>query len=311
MAYRITRLLGRRAAQLLALVFATSTLLFFLLQASGDPARLMAGEMASEEQVESITERYGFDDPILVQYGRFVAGAVVLDFNVSLQSGQPAMGLVLDRLALTVLLAAGAICLNALVSVPVGTWLGAAPNRRPQQLAALGVFVAQGVPGYVIGLLGIQIFAVQLGLLPVVGASTVRHWVLPTATLAAFLASKLIRVVASNVSEGMGADYVRLARSMGTPEVALVVRHVLPNSLLGSVALLGTQFAILLSGSVITEVIFSWPGIGSLLVDAVRQLDFPVVQASVFVIAILVFAANAATDVIIQLVDPRLRRQAA
>ncbi len=301
----------RRVLEFVGLLAGISTVLFFLLHLTGDPAVVLAGEFATPETVERISARYGFDDPLLVQYLRFVASIFVLDFGESVASGAPALGLVLDRLGPTMLLAVLGVALNMAVSVPLGAWLGSRPDAVPQRLGNTAVFVSQGIPGYVVGLLLIQLFSVQLGILPSVGMSTWWHWVLPSVTLASFLAPKLVRVLSANVTEAMREDYVRTAQAAGAGRLTMLWRHALPNAVLGAAALAGTQLAFMLSGSLITEVIFAWPGLGRLLIDSVVRLDFPVVQAAVFVIAVLVFAANAVTDVLFQVIDPRLRRQQA
>ena len=305
------RPVARRLLEVVTLLLGISTLLFFLLHLTGDPAVVLAGEFATPETVERISARYGFDDPLIVQYVRFVGSIFVLDFGASVATGAPALGLVMERLGPTMLLAVLGLALNMAISVPLGAWLGSRPDAAPQQVGNAAVFISQGIPGYVVGLVLIQIFSVRLGLLPSVGMSTVWHWILPSVTLASFLAPKLVRVLSANVAETMREDYVRTARASGAPRLVLLWRHALPNALLGATALAGTQLAFMLSGSLITEVIFAWPGLGRLLIDSVVRLDFPIVQAAVFVIAVLVFAANALTDVLFQFIDPRLRRQQA
>jgi peptide/nickel transport system permease protein len=302
--------LRRRASQLLALLFGITTLLFFLLRLAGDPAAVIAGEGATLEQLAEITQFYGLDRPLPAQYASYLASLAQLDFGRSIANNLPALGLVLERLVDTLLLTVAAIVATALVAVPLGAWLGARSGTHARRAASGGIFVAQGIPGYIAGLLLIQLFAVELGWLPSIGAEEPFAWVLPAATLACFLVPKLTRVVAANIAEAMREDYIRTARALGASDRAVVLRHALPNALLGATALLGTQFAFLISGALTTEVIFAWPGLGRLLVTSVQVLDFPVVQASVFVVAALVFAVNALTDVAVRLLDPRIRRSA-
>jgi peptide/nickel transport system permease protein len=238
-----------------------------------------------------------------------MAKAVRLDFGTSVQAGTDALDRVLARAPLTIQLAATAVVVNMAIAVPLGAWIGARPTAKPQSAASAGLFIGQGVPGYVTGLLLIQIFSVELGWLSSIGNRGRLAWVLPVMTLAAFQIPRLTRVVASNVTEAMGEDYVRTARASGAGHREVVVRHALPNAVLGATALIGGQFAFLLSGALITEVIFAWPGLGGLLVDSVRELDFPVVQAGVFVVAVLVFAVNLIVDVALGVIDPRIRRR--
>lgn len=305
---RVLRTLGPRLVQLVALLIAVSTVLFFLLRLSGDPARVLAGEDSSPEALAQVKHQYGLDRPLLLQYVTFIGNLFRLHFGDSLSSGQNALGMVLGQLPATLELAALAILVNVLIAIPLGCWLGARPRRPARRVVSWATSIAQGIPAYVVGLLLVQIFAVWLGVLPSVAGRGGLDWLLPTLTLAAFLVPKLIRVTAASVTESMGQDYVRTAAAAGARPGTLLARHALPNALLSTSALLGTQFAFLLSGSMITEFLFSWPGLGLLLVNSVTHLDFPVVQASVCVVALLVFAVNVLMDGLFQIADPRLRK---
>lgn len=301
------RNLVRRAVTFAIFLIGIVTLLFFLLQLTGDPAEVMVGDTGTPEQLEQVRRQYGFDRPLWEQYFVYLSRLAVLDFGISFADNQPALGVVLERLPPTLLLTLLSITATLLFSVPLGAWLGRRPDSTDRQLVGVLVYVSQGVPGFVAGLLLIQIFAVELRWLPSFGHEGLSNWILPTLTLASFLAPKLTRVIAANVTEAMREDYIRTARSFGVSSAALLWRHALPNALLGATALVGTQFAFLISGAVITEVIFAWPGLGWLLVKATTTLDFPVIQAAVFIIAILVYAVNVATDLLFTIVDPRLR----
>ncbi|MFI0371889.1 ABC transporter permease [Actinomadura sp. 1N219] len=303
----LARMLASRLAQLVVLLFAVSTLLFFLLRLTGDPATTLAGQDATPDQVAAVREQYGLDEPLVQQYATFIVRAAQLDFGTSVQSGADALTEVLNRLPATLQLAMLAVLLNMLIAIPLGAWIGARPDGRAQSAASGLVFIGQGMPGYVVGLVLIQIFAVQLGLLPSIGNATASAAILPAVSLAAFLVPRLTRVVSANVAETMDEDFVRTARAAGASRRTVILRHVLPNALLGAAALVGTQLAILVSGALIIEVIFAWPGLGALMIDSVRQLDFPIVQAAVFTIAGLVFLTNTATDALLGVLDPRLR----
>lgn len=302
-------LLGTRLLQLVILLFAVSTLLFFLLQLTGDPAVTLAGENASAEQLAAVRHHFGLDRPLFQQYLTFIGHAAMFDFGNSIQSGVSAMSDVLQRLPATLELASLAVLFNLVVAVPLGAWIGSKPGGRAQSVVSAVVFVGQGLPGYVAALLLIELFAVKWGLLPSIGNSSPAAYVLPVASLALFLIPRLTRVLSSNVAEMMEEDYVRTARAAGASHRTVILRHVLPNALLGSAALVGTQLAILVSGALIIEVVFAWPGLGLLMINSVQQLDFPVVEAAVFVIAALVFLTNLATDGLLGVLDPRLRRR--
>lgn len=301
----------KRLTELAVLLFAITTLLFFLLRLGGDPAMIMAGDEADPEVVALIRARYGLDQPLYVQYFRYLSAMLTLDFGESLRASRSALGLVMERLGSTLMLAFLALLITAIMSIPLGAWLGYRPDAGERKAVNAVVFVLQGIPGFIVGLLLIQFFVVELRWLTSIGNQGPSSWILPSLTLASFLVPKMVRVIAANVSEAMREDYIRTARATGASGSELLLRHALPNALLGATALIGTQFAFLMSGSLITEVIFAWPGFGALLVASVTRLDFPVVQAAVFVIAVLVFLVNAGTDILFSLIDPRLRRQTA
>lgn len=303
------RQLLRRLGQLAFLVFSISTLLFFLLRMTGDPSLILVGDLASEESIERVREFYGLDRPLIVQYFLFIGQAVKLDFGSSIITFQDAFGLVMGKLPATVVLAAAAIGLNLFVALSLGTWLGYRPERIERRVGMISVLISQGIPGFVIGLILIQLFAVKWRLLPSIGNEGLKSLILPSITLASFLLPRVIRLTAANVDKAMREDYVRTARAAGFSPSAILWRHVLPNAVLGTVALVGVQFGFLLSGSLITESLFAWPGLGLLLIESVTNLDFPVVQASVAVVAVLVFAVTTLTDLVFPLVDPRLRSQ--
>jgi peptide/nickel transport system permease protein len=302
-----------RLQKLLILLFTISTVLFFLLRQAGDPAYVIGGITATPEQLEEIRRQYGLDQPLLTQYLVYLGNLARLDFGESLLTGDPALRTVLERFPRTLQLALMAIVLSLVVAVPLGAWIGSRPERAPQRAASGLVFVLQGSPGFVLALLLIQLFAVELAWLPSVGysAGDWRTWVLPTVSLATFSAPSLARVIAANVAEAMREDYIRTARAYGAGPRTLLWRHALPNALLGAAALVGVQFAGLLSGSAVIETIYGWPGLGSLLLESVEALDFPVVQAEVFAIAVLVFSVNLLTDALFRVLDPRLRAEAA
>jgi peptide/nickel transport system permease protein len=298
-----------QARKLFVLLFTISTVLFFLLRQAGDPAYVLGGATATPEQLDAIREQYGLDRPLFSQYLSYLWNLLQLDFGASLMSGDPALQAVLARFPQTLQLALMAILLSIAIAVPVGAWIGARPERPARRAASGVVFVLQGSPGFVLALLFIQLFAVELMWLPSVGysAGDWRTWVLPTLSLATFSAPSLTRIVAANVTEAMREDYVRTGRAYGASPATLLWRHALPNALLGAAALVSVQFAGLLSGSAVIETIYGWPGLGSLLLESVTTLDFPVVQAEVFAIAILVFAVNVLTDAVFRVLDPRLR----
>ena len=281
------------------LLFFVTTLLFFLLRLAGDPALVLAGNDASPEQLAAIRKQFGLDRPLFIQYFSYMWHVLQFDFGKSLASGEPALWKVLDMLKRTLHLAVMAVVFSASLAIPIGAWLDSLDNGDD----------SESVPGYVTALVLIQLLAVNWHLLPSLGYGPLewKTWIIPTVSLAFFMAPNLIRVTAANVAEAMREDYIRTARANGAKPRELLWKHAVPNALLGTAALLGTQFAMLMGGSAIIETIFSWPGIGWLLLESVQTLDFPVVQAEAFVIAILVFTINALVDLSFRFLDPRLR----
>ncbi len=297
---------SRLIGNFVVLLIGITTLMFFALRAAGDPIIVMAGENAGPEMIEALRQQYGFDQPLILQYLYYLGNVLRLDFGASLASGQAALPYVLKQLPATLLLAFLGMTVTIAVSVPVGVWLGARPDRVSSRIIAALVVFAQGLPGFVTALILIQVFVVQLMWLPSLGHADVRTWILPSLSLASFLAPKLIRVIAANISEAMRQEYIRTARSIGSSARSVLWREAFPNAILGTVALISAQFAFLFAGAVIIEVLFLWPGIGLLLFDSAQALDFPVLQAIAFVVAVLVFFVNALTNFIFQVIDPRI-----
>lgn len=297
--------LARRLGSLAALLVVTVTLLFFALRLTGDPAVVIAGDFATPESLAAIRARYRLDDPLVVQYLRFLEQSVRLDLGTSLATGRDALAMVVERLPATLALTVAGAVANLAISVPLGLWMGSRAAKVDGRMAALSAFVFQGIPGYVFALAVIEVVTVRLGWLPSIGDGSVRSLVLPSLTIASFLAPKLSRIIAARVREELESDYATLARAHGARRTVVLIRHAWPNALLGATALFGVQIAGLVNGIVITESIFAWPGMGKLLLDSVLVLDFPVVQAVVIVTTLLVFVVNSATDYGLDRIDPR------
>ncbi|PWR18263.1 ABC transporter permease [Zavarzinia compransoris] len=299
----------RRLRDLAVLLAALSLLLFVLLRIAGDPAAVLGGQEATAEQLAGLRASLGLDEPVWLQYLNYLGQLARFDFGHSLTGGQEALGLVLAHLPVTVSLVLVAMALSAALAIAIGAWLGLHPERPSRRLAAGLLFLLQGTPGFVTGLLLIRLLSVDLGWLPSVGYGGPANLVLPVLTLAGFLVPKLARVVAVNVGEAVAEDYVRTARANGAGTLRILWSHVLPNALLSTAALVGTMLASLLAGTVVTETLFARPGIGWLLLKSTETLDFPVLQTLALVTAVLVFMVNAATDLLFVLLDPRLRQQ--
>lgn len=297
---------ARRLAQLVVLLFSISTLLFVVLHLAGDPALVIAGEGATPDQIDRVREHYGLNQPLYLQYVTFISQAIILDFGPSFRQGFDALDIVTGALPATLQLTVVAMLINVVLALVIGAYLGTRP-ASPDAKATLGVVLfLQGVPSFVIGLLLIQVFSVGLGLLPSYGHGSFAHLIMPAIALSAFLVPNTIRVVASAVQEAWDQPFVRTADSFGLSRSRIMFAHVLPNALLGVMGLFGVQFGALMGGALVTEVIFSWPGLGLRMVDAARMLDFPVLQAGTFLIAVAVFVGTVVIDLLVPVLDPRV-----
>ncbi|MGW0594064.1 ABC transporter permease [Streptosporangium sp. NPDC002607] len=292
-------------------VLGVLTLLFFLLRLSGDPAAVLVGPGGTAEDIDRVRRELGLDLPLWTQYGAFLGDVARLDFGVSSRTGEPAVSAVLVRLPLTLQIVGATLALALLIGVPLGM-LAAARARRPAGRAiTTGAAVAQAVPNFVLGLLLLLVFALWLGWLPSYGSESPLHSVLPTLTLAAFTVARVVRLVRAGLLEAIEQDFIRTVRAKGGGRLRVLTRHALPNAFPPVLAFLVVDSAYLLSSTVIVEQLYAYDGIGKQLVDAIFQQDYPIVQATVFVVAVLVVAVSALGDVLGALADPRVRREAA
>ena len=291
-------------------VFCVLTLVFVVLHMTGDPVMMLLPPNASREEIDALTRTLGLDQPLIVQYGRFLTRIARGDFGTSLQHQQPAMALVAERLPASALLAVTALVLAVAVAVPLGIVAaarrGTVLDRLAVGLAALG----QSAPIFWTGLMLMLVGSVILQLLPTSGYGTWRHLVLPALTLASYPMAAIARLVRSGMLEVLDADYVRTARAKGLPERGVVLKHTLRNAALPIVTVVGLQFGLLLGGAIVCEMIFSWPGVGRLMIFAIYNRDFPLVEAAVFVMAMVFVLGNMAVDLCYAWLDPRVKLRA-
>ncbi|MBX3142796.1 MAG: ABC transporter permease [Trueperaceae bacterium] len=297
---------ARRLIQSLLVILAVTALAFVLLRAIGDPARLLMSPEGSMADLETIRRALGLDVPIWVQFGRFLGGLVRGDLGVSYTFGMPAFELVFQRVPYTIMLTFGAIALG----VPVGIFLGvtAAINRgKPLDTVATTLaVVGRAIPNFWLAIILILVLGVQLRWLPPSGSGTTAHLVMPALTLATGLAAIIARLTRSSMLEVLRADYVRTAYAKGQTAAKVNYRHAFRNALLPVVTIIGLQLGNLLGGAIITETIFAWPGIGRLLIQSINDYDYPVVQATVLVIAFSFVVLNLLVDLMYALIDPRV-----
>ena len=301
------RYILRRLIQGIAVVFGVSLVTFGLLFATGDPAALLLPLDATQEERDQVRARLGLDDPIIVQYGRFVGGAVRGDFGQSIRQSEPALSLVLERLPATLELTVTAMVIAVLVAVPAGliaaAWRGTIVDQAAMFVALLG----QSIPSFWLGIMLLLFFSVQLELLPPFGRGSWENLILPAVTLAMYSMARTARLVRSGLIDVLGQDYIRTARAKGLSEALVLRRHALRNALLPVVTVLGLDLAHLLGGAIIVETIFAWPGIGRLAVNSIGARDYPVVQAAVFLVAVAYTLVNFLVDVLYAYLNPRVR----
>jgi ABC-type dipeptide/oligopeptide/nickel transport system permease component len=273
----------------------------------GDPVAQMLGEGARAEDLTQLRHALGLDLPLPVQYGRYLAGVLHGNLGESFRFQQPVLKVVAEHYPATLELAIVALFICALIGIPAGVL--AAHKRGERTDHAVGVLTLFGlsVPNFALGPVLILLFSVVLGLLPVSGRGGVSHLILPAFTLGAALAAILTRMVRTSVIEELSADYVRTARAKGVSESGVLFRHALRNALIPILTILGLQFGTLLAGTIVTESIFSWPGIGRLAVQAIGARDYPLLQGCILLIAVSYVFVNLLTDLVYALVDPRVR----
>jgi ABC-type dipeptide/oligopeptide/nickel transport system permease component len=273
----------------------------------GDPVAQMLGEGARAEDLTQLRHALGLDLPLPVQYGRYLSGVLHGNLGESFRFQQPVLKVVAEHYPATLELAAVALLICALIGIPAGVL--AAHKRGERTDHALGVLTLFGlsVPNFALGPVLILLFSVVLGWLPVSGRGGISHLILPAFTLGAALAAILTRMVRTSVIEELSADYIRTARAKGVSESAVLFRHALRNALIPILTILGLQFGSLLAGTIVTESIFSWPGIGRLAVQAIGSRDYPLLQGCILLIAVSYVFVNLLTDLVYALVDPRVR----
>jgi ABC-type dipeptide/oligopeptide/nickel transport system permease component len=302
------RFLSFRILLALPALWLILTMVFLLAHlVPGDPVQQMLGEGARADDLEQLRHTLGLDLPIGVQYGRYLSGILHGDLGESFRFQQPVLRVVASHYPATLELAVIALLFCAAIGIPAG--MLAAQRRGTATDRAIGIFTLFGlsVPNFALGPVLILIFSVYLGWLPVSGRGGIAHILLPASTLGAALAAILTRMVRTSVMEELSSDYVRTARAKGLPESAVLFRHAFRNALIPILTILGLQFGTLLAGTIVTESIFSWPGVGRLAVQAIQARDYPLLQGCILLIAVSYVFVNLMTDLIYALVDPRVR----
>jgi ABC-type dipeptide/oligopeptide/nickel transport system permease component len=304
----VLRFIARRLVLTIPVLLGVATLVFSLIHfIPGDPALAMLGETASPADVAELRARLGLDRPLLEQYGSFLRDALRGDLGTSMRTSESVTTTILERMPATFELAMAAMLVAIALAVPLGiaaaVWRGTAADYGATTVSLLGI----SIPNFWLGPLLALVFAVQLGWLPVSGRGTLAHLILPAISLGAALAAILARMTRATLLEELREQYVQAARARGVSRPRAVLRHAFRNSLIPVVTLLGLQFGAVLTGAVITETIFAWPGIGRLLIQSIGFRDYPLVQGCILLIAITYVGVNLLTDLVYGVIDPRIR----
>jgi peptide/nickel transport system permease protein len=296
----------RRLGSALITVLLMSVVIFVLVRMVGDPAYLLMPPEATEADRQLFREQLGLADPVPLQYLRFLGGMLHGDMGNSFHFGVPALSMALGRLGSSLMLVGISLALALAVGLLLGITSALRSGSWIDRLASVFALFGQAAPPFFVALLLIRLFSVQLGWLPTGGHGTWRHLVLPVIALAWYSAAGIARLTRANMLTVLEADYIRMARIKGLPERVVIGTHALRNAALPIVAFTASQFGVLISGAVAIETVFSWPGFGSLMVEAISTLDFTVVQAAVVVSVLLFVSINLAVDVLYALIDPRI-----
>lgn len=304
---KILSFITGRALQGIIVMFGVSAIVFFALFLTGDPAALMMSPDASREEIEAFRQAMGFNDPIWVQYGRFLANALTGELGTSLRYHRPALDLLIERLPATALLACVALLWSSLLGFLLGTIAAVRKNSAIDFAIRVISLLGQAVPVFWLALLLIIFFSLKMRWLPSSGIGSAAQLVMPSIALGAYYLSAITRLVRASLIEVLGENYIRTARAKGISSWRIVVHHALRNALIPVITVQGMYFASLLGGALVTEIIFAWPGIGRLAVEAIQNRDFPVVQAVVLFAAAVFVIVNFLVDLAYVWLNPRIR----
>lgn len=302
------RYIVRRLLQGLVTLFLVSIIVFILGRLTGDPVALLLSEFSTLEDKEMLTHQLGLDKPLVEQYAIFVWNAVRGDLGRSIRGDRaPALELVLERLPATVQLASISVLVSFLIGLPLGVMAAVKRGSFVDTISRVLALLGQATPVFWLGIVAMYVFSVQLGLLPTSGYGRPEQFILPVFAMSAFMVAAFLRLTRSGMLEALDSEYVKLARIKGLSETTVIWKHALRNSLIPVITYMGTVFGRMVTGTVVVETVFAWPGVGRLAFDAVMLRDFPVLQAVVLFMATAFLVINLVVDVLYAYVDPRIR----
>ncbi|WP_404455336.1 ABC transporter permease [Virgibacillus necropolis] len=297
----------KRLLQIIPVLIIISSFVFALVYVAGDPVNLMLPPSASEEDRQVLREALHLDESFIVQYGNFMLDLVQGNFGESYRFNREALPIVLNHLPATLELVAASMVVAIIISIPLGIWSARKKDSFIDIFITGGAGLGKAMPNFWLGIMLILVLAVNNQIFPVSGRGTLSHLVLPAITLGTGVAAEMARLVRSSMLEVLNQDYIRTAESKGLKESIVIYKHAFRNSLIPVVTIMTLQTAYLVGGAVVTETVFSWPGLGQLLVQAVNARDMAIVQATVIVVAVLVIFINLITDLLYRFLDPRIK----
>lgn len=312
---QLKKFLIKRILQLIPTLFVVAVIVFFITRMlPGDPAAVMLGPQASAEDVAAYSERLGLNDPLYQQFFDYLVNLLRFDFGNSLNYNQPVADLIMERFPNTIILAVSALTLAILIGVPAGILAAKKQNTFIDYIVTTLSLVGVSMPIFWLGVMLVLLFSVNLGWLPSTGMGSIndglwpffRHLILPSLALATIPMAEFARVIRSSMLETLSNDYIKAARSKGLKETIVIYKHALKNALTPLLTVMGLQFSKLLGGAVLTETIFSWPGMGLLIVNAIDRRDFVVVQGSVIFVAIIYVVINLIVDILYKVINPKI-----
>jgi peptide/nickel transport system permease protein len=313
----MTAFLLRRLGYALITLFAVLTIVFFIVRVlPGDPAQVILGDQARGEAIAAMRVRLGLDRPLALQYVEFMGQAATGDWGTSLISGRPVMQEILKVLPATIELTVAALLIGVVIGLPLGVWSAVRRNRLPDYVTRIASLLGLSFPAFVLAILLLMVFAIQLSWFPVISsgqgtslADRLRDLTLPAVNLGLIMAAYITRVTRSAMLEVLGQDYVRTARAKGLAFATVLWRHCLRNAMIPVVTVVGLYLGILIGNSVLTEIVFNRPGLGKLIVGALGQRDYPMLQGMMVIYTLIVVAVNLITDLTYGLIDPRIKQR--
>ena len=300
----------KRLLMMIPIILGITFIVYFILAMTpGDPARMILGTGATEEQLTMMREQMGLDDPVIVRYLNYMLGVLRGDFGTSYSTREPVFQMVLSRFPYTFQLAVLSMIVTVIISIPLGVYSAVKQNSLGDSAVMVMTMLMAATPKFWLGLLLMLVFSVKLGLFPTSGLTSWQSYVMPTIAMSAASIAINTRIVRASVLDVIKQDFIRTARAKGVKEKVIFRKHALKNALLPVVTVIGTSFASSLGGSVLIETVFSIPGIGLLMIERIRQKDIPTVLACVIFIAVVFAVVNLLTDIAYSYIDPRIKAQ--